>query len=148
MAQRVVASGRNMFGRKAVDEFRATDRIGAITAPKSTSIRALVEQGQLAAGLFDERHPVELSAPASPRGRPGTFRSLKTIDPLHPDAGTDSLKRDRNFGMTSDVKVDDRPNLTRSDQFRSHESHPRCRQASHRASGSKVGLTRAGRALE
>jgi hypothetical protein len=48
---------------------READGIGWITALKSASIRALVEQGQLQLGLFDERNLVELSSPEYPGER-------------------------------------------------------------------------------
>jgi hypothetical protein len=43
--------------------------MGWITALKSVSIRALVEQGQLQMGLFDERNLLELSSPDYPGER-------------------------------------------------------------------------------
>ena len=46
-----------------------TDGIGWITALKSVSIRALVEQGHLQIDLFDERNLVELSSPDYPGER-------------------------------------------------------------------------------
>ena len=55
--------------QKAIDELRQTDAMGWITALKSVSIRALVEQGQLQLGLFDERNLVELESPDYPRER-------------------------------------------------------------------------------
>jgi len=48
---------------------RATEGVGWITALKSVSIRALVEQGQLQLGLFDERNLFELSSPDYPGER-------------------------------------------------------------------------------
>jgi hypothetical protein len=48
---------------------RETDGIGWITALKSASIRALVEQGHLQMGLFDERNLLELSSPDYPGER-------------------------------------------------------------------------------
>jgi hypothetical protein len=58
-----------MIGHKAIEQLRETDGIGWITALKSASIRALVEQGQLQLGLFDERNLVELSCPEYPGER-------------------------------------------------------------------------------
>ncbi len=60
---------RGMISHKAIDELRETDGIGWITALKSASIRALVEQGQLQLGLFDERNLLELSSPDYPGER-------------------------------------------------------------------------------
>jgi hypothetical protein len=58
-----------MISSKAIAELRENDGIGWITALKSVSIRALVEQGQLQLGLFDERNLVELSSPEYPGER-------------------------------------------------------------------------------
>ena len=58
--QLVMVGDRGMISSKAIDELRETDGIGWITALKSASIRALVEQGHLQLGLFDERNLLEL----------------------------------------------------------------------------------------
>lgn len=65
----VMVGDRGMISQKAIDEIRQTDGIGWITALKSASIRALVEQGQLQLGLFDERNLLELSSPDYPGER-------------------------------------------------------------------------------
>jgi transposase len=65
----VLVGDRGMISTKAIAELRQTDGIGWITALKSVSIRALVEQGQLQLGLFDERNLVELSSPEYPGER-------------------------------------------------------------------------------
>jgi hypothetical protein len=65
--QLVMVGDRGMISSKAIKELRTTDGIGWITALKSASIRALVEQGQL--GLFDERNLLELSSPEYPGER-------------------------------------------------------------------------------
>jgi len=65
----VLVGDRGMISQKAIDEIRQTDGIGWITALKSASIRALVEQGQLQLGLFDDRHLLELSSPDYPGER-------------------------------------------------------------------------------
>jgi transposase len=67
--QFVLVGDRGMISSKAIAELRETDGIGWITALKSVSIRALVEQGQLQLGLFDERNLVELSSPEYPGER-------------------------------------------------------------------------------
>lgn len=68
--QRMVMVGdRGMVSQKAIDEMRETDGVGWITALKSVSIRALVEQGQLQMGLFDQRNLLELSSPDYPGER-------------------------------------------------------------------------------
>jgi transposase len=43
----VMVGDRGMVSQKAIDEMRKMDGIGWITALKSASIRALVEQGHL-----------------------------------------------------------------------------------------------------
>ena len=65
----VMVGDRGMISQKAIDEMRNTDGIGWITALKSVSIRALIEQGQLQLGLFDDRNLFELSAPDYPGER-------------------------------------------------------------------------------
>jgi len=65
----VMVGDRGMIAQQAIDELRETDGIGWITALKSASIRALIEQGHLQLGLFDERHLFELSAPDYPGER-------------------------------------------------------------------------------
>jgi hypothetical protein len=65
----VLVGDRGMICSKAIAELRENDGIDWITALKSVSIRALVEQGQLQLGLFDERNLVELSSPQYPGER-------------------------------------------------------------------------------
>ncbi|MFZ5507575.1 MAG: IS1634 family transposase [Pseudomonadota bacterium] len=67
--QLVLVGDRGMISNKAIDELRETDGIAWITALKSVSIRALVEQGHLQLGLFDERNLVELNSPDYPGER-------------------------------------------------------------------------------
>ena len=68
--ERVVMVGeRAMVSQKAIAEMGEIDGIGWITALKSVSIRALVEQGHLQLGLFDERNLLELSSPDFPGER-------------------------------------------------------------------------------
>ena len=68
--ERVVMVGdRGMVSQKTIDQMREADGIGWITALKSASIRALVEQGHLQLGLFDERNLLELSSPDYPGER-------------------------------------------------------------------------------
>ena len=49
----VMVGDRGMISHKAIDEMRESEGVGWITALKSASIRALIEQGQLQLGLFD-----------------------------------------------------------------------------------------------
>ena len=65
----VMVGDRGMVSSKAIEELRETDGVGWITALKSVSIRALIEQGQLQLGLFDERNLIELSSPDYPGER-------------------------------------------------------------------------------
>lgn len=67
--QLVMVGDRGMIGHQAIEQLRQADGIGWITALKSASIRALVEQGQLQLGLFDERNLVELTSPEYPGER-------------------------------------------------------------------------------
>jgi hypothetical protein len=67
--QMVMVGDRGMVSSKAIDELRETDGVGWITALKSVSIRALVEQGHLQLGLFDQRNLVELASPDYPGER-------------------------------------------------------------------------------
>jgi len=65
----VMVGDRGMIGQKAIAELREIEGIGWITALKSASIRALLENGQLQLGLFDERNLIELSSPEYPGER-------------------------------------------------------------------------------
>jgi transposase len=65
----VMVGDRGMISSKAIAELRESDGIAWITALKSVSIRALVEQGHLQLGLFDERNLLELSSPDYPGER-------------------------------------------------------------------------------
>ena len=68
--QKVVMVGdRGMVSQKAIDELNEIDGMGWITALKSVQIRALLEQGQLQMGLFDDRNLLELSSPDFPNER-------------------------------------------------------------------------------
>ena len=67
--QLVMVGDRGMISNKSIAEMRESDGIAWITALKSVSIRALVEQGQLQLDLFDERNLLELSSPDYPGER-------------------------------------------------------------------------------
>ncbi len=67
--QLVMVGDRGMISSKAIDELRETDGITWITALKHVSIRALVEQGHLQLGLFDECNLLELDSPDYPGER-------------------------------------------------------------------------------
>lgn len=67
--QLVMVGDRGMISNKAIEEMRGTEGVGWISALKSVSIRALVEQGQLQLDLFDERNLLELSSPDYPGER-------------------------------------------------------------------------------
>jgi transposase len=65
----VMVGDRGMVSQKSIDEMREMEGIGWITALKSASIRALVEQGHLQMDLFDERNLLEISSPDFPGER-------------------------------------------------------------------------------
>ena len=65
----VMVGDRGMISSKAIDELREIDGVAWITALKHVSIRALVEQGHLQLGLFDECNLLELSSPDYPGER-------------------------------------------------------------------------------
>ena len=68
--QRMVMVGdRGMISQKAIDEMSEDSGVAWITALRSASIRALVEQKQLQLDLFDERNLLELSSPDYPGER-------------------------------------------------------------------------------
>ena len=65
----VMIGDRGMISQKAIDAMRENEGVDWITALKSGSIRALIEQRQLQLGLFDERNLFEFSAPDYPGER-------------------------------------------------------------------------------
>jgi hypothetical protein len=65
----VMVADRGMISQKAVDTLRAENGVEWITALKSVSIRALVEQGQVQLDLFDERNLFELTSSDYPDER-------------------------------------------------------------------------------
>jgi len=65
----VMVGDRGMISSKAIAELRHDGGVDWITALKSTSIRGLLEQGQLQLGLFDERNLVEIDSPDYPGER-------------------------------------------------------------------------------
>jgi transposase len=67
--QLVMVGDRGMIGHKAIAELRQMQGVGWITALKTSSIRALLENGQLQLGLFDERNLIELTSPDYPGER-------------------------------------------------------------------------------
>jgi hypothetical protein len=67
--QLVMVGDRGMVSNQAIATLRETPGVDWITALKSASIRALIEQGQLQLGLFDERNLLELSSPDYPGER-------------------------------------------------------------------------------
>src|ERR1019366_10144437 len=58
-----------LISKQAIATMQETPGVDWITALKSASIRALVEQGQLQLDLFDERNLLELSSPDYPGER-------------------------------------------------------------------------------
>ena len=67
--QLVMVGDRGMISSKAIDELREIDGVAWVTALKHVSIRALVEQGHLQLGLFDECNLLELTSPDYPGER-------------------------------------------------------------------------------
>ena len=67
--QLVLVGDRGMISSKAIAELREREGVAWITALKSVSIRALVEQGQLQLDLFDQRNLLELISPDYPGER-------------------------------------------------------------------------------
>ncbi|MDR2011719.1 MAG: IS1634 family transposase [Rhodanobacter sp.] len=67
--QMVLVGDRGMLGHAIIGALREQQGVDWITALKSTSIRALVEEGQLQLGLFDERNLVEITSPEYPGER-------------------------------------------------------------------------------
>jgi len=67
--QVVMVGDRGMISKKAIAQMRQADGIEWITALKSASIRALVEQQHLQPGLFDETNLVEIESPDYPGER-------------------------------------------------------------------------------
>ncbi len=65
----VMVGDRGMISQKAIDAMHGSEGMDWITALKSVSIRALVEQGHLQLDLFDERNLFEFSAPEYPGER-------------------------------------------------------------------------------
>ena len=69
IAHVVMVGDRGMISSQAIDAMRDTEGMDWVTALKSTSIRALVEQGHLQLDLFDERNLLELTSPDYPGER-------------------------------------------------------------------------------
>jgi hypothetical protein len=67
--QFVLVGDRGMISNPVLASMRDAGGIDWITALKSTAIRALVEQGQVQLGLFDERNLLELHCPDYPGER-------------------------------------------------------------------------------
>jgi transposase len=67
--QLVMVGDRGMISNQAIATMQDTPGVDWITALKSASIRALVEQGQLQLDLFDDRNLLELSSPDYPGER-------------------------------------------------------------------------------
>ena len=65
----VLVGDRGMISQKQIDSLRETEGMQWITALRSEAIRALVEQGHVQLGLFDERNLFELRHPDYPGER-------------------------------------------------------------------------------
>jgi transposase len=69
IAQMVMVGDRGMISSKAIEALREIEGIGWITALRSASIRALVEQGHLQLDLFDETNLLEMTSQDFPGER-------------------------------------------------------------------------------
>ena len=69
IAEFVMVGDRGMLSHKTIDALREHEGIGWITALKSASIRALIEQGAVQFDLFDERNLFEFAHPDYPGER-------------------------------------------------------------------------------
>ncbi len=69
ISQVVMVGDRGMISQKSVNALRGQEGIGWITALKSGAIRALVAQGQIQLGLFDESNLFEFTHPDFPGER-------------------------------------------------------------------------------
>lgn len=69
ITQLVMVGDRGMIAHKAIAVLREQQGIGWITALKSGAIRALMQQGQLQLGLFDERNLFAFTHPDYPGER-------------------------------------------------------------------------------
>ncbi|MGZ9059408.1 MAG: IS1634 family transposase [Burkholderiaceae bacterium] len=73
----VVVGDRGMISQKAIEEFKRTAGVAWITAMKSAQIRALVDEGGLQMGLFDERNLFEFTHPDYPGERLVACRNVQ-----------------------------------------------------------------------
>ena len=69
IARMVMVGDRGMISSKTIAELREIEDVGWITALRSVSIRALVEQGHLQLDLFDQTNLIEISSPDFPEER-------------------------------------------------------------------------------
>jgi transposase len=65
----VLVGDRGMISHKAIGELRSLEGLAWITALKSSQIRALMQEGALQMGLFDERNLIEFAHPDYPNER-------------------------------------------------------------------------------
>ena len=65
----VIAGDRGMISQKSITELRESQTLDWITALKSAQIRAMLEDGTVQLGLFDERNLFELTHPQFPGER-------------------------------------------------------------------------------
>ncbi len=65
----VMVGDRGMISQKAIDAMSQDSDIDWVTALRSSSLRSLMEQGQLQMDLFDERNLLEISSPEFPGER-------------------------------------------------------------------------------
>ncbi len=81
LARVVMVGDRGMISQKSVDALREQEGIDWITALKSGAIRALIDQGQLQLGLFDESNLFEFTHPDYPGERLVACRNPELVQP-------------------------------------------------------------------
>jgi transposase len=72
----VIVADRGMISQKAVEDLKTNHGVDWISALKTTSIRTLVEAGQIQLDLFDERNLFEATSPDYPGERLIACRNL------------------------------------------------------------------------
>lgn len=73
----VVVGDRGMISQKGIEELKSLPGVDWITALKSAQLRALVDQGSLQLGLFDERNLFEFTHPDYPGERLVACRNVE-----------------------------------------------------------------------
>ncbi len=106
----VMVGDRGMISQKAIDEMSKDSDLAWITALRSASIRALVEQGYVQMGLFDERNLLEISSPDFPGERLIVCRNpelakLRVHTPAFEILTTPNSKQKRALELIAQIKM-------------------------------------------